>query len=62
MKNYQDLLVTFAVRHVQSGIRERFLHEALKKPGKLQSRICHTIHDIFSPHPDSQEADVAYHT
>jgi len=48
MKNHHELLEVFAARHVQPGFRERFLHEALKKPGKLQSRICHTISDIFS--------------
>jgi hypothetical protein len=40
--------MTFAANHVQPWFRERFLHEALNKNGKLQSRICHTIGDVFA--------------
>jgi hypothetical protein len=47
MKNRRDLLITFAANHVQRSFRERFVHEALNKNGKLQSRICHTIKDVF---------------
>ncbi|MBK1884229.1 hypothetical protein JIN85_17550 [Luteolibacter pohnpeiensis] len=48
MKNCSDLLTMFAANHVQRSFRERFVHEALKKKGKLQSRICHTINDVFA--------------
>ena len=48
MKNRGDLLVTFAANHVKRSFRERFLHEAINKNGKLQSRICHTIEDVFA--------------
>ena len=41
-------LERFAAKHVVPAFRERFLHEALKKQNKLQSRICHTIRDVFS--------------
>ncbi len=50
MKTNHELLETFASKHVQRSFRDRFLHEAINKPIKLQSRICHTINDVF---PDS---------
>ena len=46
--NSEELLAHFARNHVRPEFRERFMHEALKKPGKLQSRICHSITDVFS--------------
>ena len=48
MKSQIDLLWTFAANHVQRSFRERFVHEALNKNNKLQSRICHTIEDVFA--------------
>jgi hypothetical protein len=48
MNNITDLLKTFAANHVQRSFRERFVHEALKHNSRLQSRICHTIEDIFA--------------
>jgi hypothetical protein len=44
----KDLLQIFAAKYVQPSFRDRFVHEALKKPNKLQSRMCHSIDDIFS--------------
>jgi hypothetical protein len=47
MKINRELLETFAAKHVQRSFKDRFLHEAINKPVKLQSRICHTINDVF---------------
>jgi len=41
-------LETFAENFVVSSFRERFVHEAIRKPGKLQGRICHAIHEVFA--------------
>jgi hypothetical protein len=40
-------LEEFAGRFVLAPFRERFVHEALKKPSKLHERICHRIEEIF---------------
>ena len=48
MKDHRQLLETFTSKHVRRDFRERFIHEAFKKPGKLQSRIFHRIHDVFA--------------
>lgn len=48
MSNCLEILHAFAARHVIRDFRERFLHEAFKKPGKLQTRICHTIGEVFA--------------
>ncbi len=48
MRTNHDLLETFAAKHVQRSFRDRFLHEAINKRNKLQSRICHTINDVFA--------------
>lgn len=40
-------LEEFAGRFVLAPFRERFVHEALKKPWKLHERICHRIEEIF---------------
>ncbi|MEO0415286.1 MAG: hypothetical protein AAF226_10080 [Verrucomicrobiota bacterium] len=40
-------LEEFAGRFVLASFRERFVHEALKKPTKLHERICHQIDDVF---------------
>ena len=40
-------LEEFAGRFVLAPFRERFVHEALKKPGKLHERICHRIDEVF---------------
>lgn len=48
MSNHLELLEIFVARHVRPDFRNRFLHEAFKKGSKLQSRICHTIGDVFA--------------
>lgn len=48
MDRLNKTLETFAENFVVSSFRERFVHEAIRKPGKLQSRICHTIHEVFA--------------
>jgi hypothetical protein len=45
--NATDTLTAFAAHFVKENLRERFLHEALKKPTKLQARICHGINELF---------------
>jgi hypothetical protein len=40
-------LETFAENFIVSSFRDRFVHEAIRKPGKLQGRICHAIHEVF---------------
>jgi hypothetical protein len=42
-----NTLITFAGRFVKEEFRERFLHEAMKKPKDLHQRICHDIEKIF---------------
>ena len=54
-------LEAFAQRYVVAGFRERFVHEAMKRPEKLHSRICHSIEDVLpasfagNPAPFSSE-------
>ncbi|GAB3317237.1 hypothetical protein [Luteimonas notoginsengisoli] len=43
----KSALEAFAQRYVVADFRDRFLHEALKRPEKLHSRICHSIGDLF---------------
>ena len=43
-----EILKEFAERFVEKHFRERFLHEAKKKPGNLHTRICHGIDKVFS--------------
>ena len=43
----RSLLEEFAGRFVVTPFRERFIHEALNKPGKLHERICHSIEEVF---------------
>ncbi len=40
-------LEAFAQRYVVASFRERFLHEAAKRPEKLHSRICHNIGEVL---------------
>ena len=42
-------LEAFAQRYVVVGFRERFVHEATKRPAKLHARICHNIGDVLPP-------------
>jgi hypothetical protein len=41
------ILTAFASRFVRGEFRERFLHEAAKKPVNLHRRICHDIGKVF---------------
>ena len=43
-----EVLCVFAARFVIESFRDRFVHEALKKPRKLHERICHQIQDVFN--------------
>lgn len=45
--NTTDTLAAFATNFVKENLRDRFLHEALKKPTKLQARICHGLDELF---------------
>lgn len=47
MKINREILERFVALHVQRSFRDRFLHEAINKRVKLQSRICHSINDVF---------------
>ena len=42
-----EVLDLFASRFVQKPFRERFVHEAMKKPMDLHRRICHDIENVF---------------
>jgi len=44
----QEILKKFAERFVEKHFRDRFLHEAQKKPQDLHSRICHGIEKVFN--------------
>lgn len=41
------MLKEFADRFVNEEFRERFLHEAARKPSKLNERVCHQIECLF---------------
>jgi hypothetical protein len=43
----KSALEAFAQRYVVANFRERFLHEATKRPEKLHSRICHNIQEVL---------------
>ena len=45
----QLALAKFADACVVSSIRERFIHEALKRPSKLHERICHHTAELLEP-------------
>ena len=45
--NTQSRLEEFASRFVLASFRQRFVHEALKKPQKLHQRICYRIDEVF---------------
>lgn len=42
-----EILELFARHFVVKAFRSRFVHEAIKKPSTLHSRICHRIDDVF---------------
>lgn len=45
--NNKEIITIFAARFVNKAFRERFIHEATKRPSDLRSRICHCIQIIF---------------
>ena len=49
LRNMQFALAKFADACVVSSIRERFIHEALKRPSKLHERICHHTAELLEP-------------
>jgi hypothetical protein len=44
----EDFLREFAAHFVVPSYRERFVHEAMKKPQRLATRICHSIGEVLS--------------
>ncbi|AYQ28873.1 MULTISPECIES: hypothetical protein [unclassified Polaromonas] len=42
-----EALAAFVGRFVKAEFRDRFLHEAVKKPKDLHRRVCHDIEKIF---------------
>ena len=47
MNDRRNFLEDFAQKHIPPAFRERFVHEALNKPQKLEARICHEIDQVF---------------
>jgi len=47
MINDSQIVETFAKQFVKKTFRDRFMHEAIKKPGALHRRICHEISKVF---------------
>jgi hypothetical protein len=45
--SHAEILEAFAAAFVRQEFRDRFVHEALKKPTKLHARVCHSIEDLF---------------
>jgi hypothetical protein len=48
LKHPEAFLTEFAAYFVVSSYRERFVHEAMKKPQRLATRICHSIEEVLS--------------
>ncbi|WP_395668969.1 hypothetical protein [Rhodoferax sp.] len=42
-----ETIQAFAAAFVNLEFRERFVHEAMKKPEKLHERVCHRIEELF---------------
>lgn len=42
----KEFFGTFALNFVRPEFPARFVHEAIKKPEKLHSRVCHSIGDL----------------
>ena len=42
-----EIFEAFASTFIRSEFRERFAHEATKKPGKLLERVCHESGQMF---------------
>jgi hypothetical protein len=47
--NTAETLKAFAKQFVNAEYRDRFVHDALKKPDRLYTKICHSIEEVFSP-------------
>ncbi len=45
--NEVEIITKFSRNFVKKKFRERFVHEALKKPNDLHRRICHEISKVF---------------
>lgn len=43
----QEILKVFAAAFIKPRFRDRFMHEAAKKPEKLLARVCHNPDDLF---------------
>jgi hypothetical protein len=52
--DHSEVLAIFANRFVRKEFRERFLHEVMKRPKDLHSRICHDIEKVFDSRYKSQ--------
>ena len=48
LEHPEVFLTEFAAHFVGAPFRERFVHEAMKKPQRLASRICHSIEEVLS--------------
>ena len=44
-----EVFSVFAAQFIRPEFRERFIHEATKKPEKLLQRVCHNIEELFLP-------------
>jgi hypothetical protein len=53
--NEIQILEKFAEKFVIKKFRERFVHEALKRPKDLHRRICHEISTVFSEVYENQK-------
>lgn len=53
-----EALARFARRFVRPEFRERFLHEARKKPQELHRRICHDIESVIDASFKGQAASI----
>lgn len=53
--NTKALINIAAELFVQPTYRERFIHEASKKPGKLMARVCHDIESVFDSRFDGEQ-------
>jgi len=43
----KEIFEAFALTFVRPEFRDRFVHEAAKKPEKLLARVCHNPDDLF---------------
>ena len=50
-------LAEFANRFIEPRLRERFVHEALKKPKALHRRVCHSMSELFGEKFRGQSAN-----